>query len=156
MQENLHRHLEMGKDGRSAAEDSATELTLPILVATICILIVYLPIMFFTGIIKYLFVPLAMTVAFAMLADYVVSMSVTPVMLARLYQVGHGNRQTEEDSPAEGLVSLCPRDLRTAAAGRRPLQSRWSSGSHRWHSLGHGPASDPPAAHRVFPQSRRR
>ena len=48
----LHRHLEMGKDGRSAAEDSATELTLPILVATICILIVYLPIMFFSGIIS--------------------------------------------------------------------------------------------------------
>ena len=43
VQENLHRHLEMGKDGRSAAEDSATELTLPIFVATICILIVYLP-----------------------------------------------------------------------------------------------------------------
>ncbi|MGE0278217.1 MAG: efflux RND transporter permease subunit [Nitrospiraceae bacterium] len=90
VQENLHRHLEMGKDGRSAAEDSATELTLPILVATICILIVYLPIVFFSGIIKYLFVPLAMTVAFAMLADYAVSMSVTPVILARLYQGGHG------------------------------------------------------------------
>ena len=95
VQENLHRHLEMGKDGRAAAEDSATELTLPILVATICILIVYLPIVFFSGIIKYLFVPLAMTVAFAMLADYAVSMSVTPVILARLYQRGHG-------SPAEG------------------------------------------------------
>jgi multidrug efflux pump subunit AcrB len=85
----------MGKDGRAAAEDSATELTLPILVATICILIVYLPIVFFSGIIKYLFVPLAMTVAFAMLADYAVSMSVTPVILARLYQRGHG-------SPTEG------------------------------------------------------
>src|SRR5215831_5632047 len=85
VQENLHRHLEMGKDGRSAAEDSATELTLPILVATICILIVYLPIVFFSGIIKYLFVPLAMTVAFAMAADYLVSMSVTPVILAKLY-----------------------------------------------------------------------
>ena len=91
VQENLHRHLQMGKDGRSAAEDSATELTLPIFVATICILIVYLPIMFFAGIVKYLFVPLAMTVAFAMLADYAVSMSVTPVVLARLYSRGHGN-----------------------------------------------------------------
>ena len=102
VQENLHRHLEMGKDGRSAAEDSATELTLPILVATICILIVYLPIMFFTGIIKYLFVPLAMTVAFAMLADYVVSMSVTPVVLAWLYQVGHGKKAEEESSADQG------------------------------------------------------
>ncbi|ALA57904.1 efflux RND transporter permease subunit [Nitrospira moscoviensis] len=91
VQENLHRHLEMGKDGRSAAEDSATELTLPIFVATVCILIVYLPIVFFSGIIKYLFVPLAMTVAFAMSADYAVSMSVTPVVLARLYRRGAGH-----------------------------------------------------------------
>ena len=96
VQENLHRHLEMGKDGRTAAEDSAGELTLPILVATICILIVYLPIMFFSGIIKYLFVPLAMTVAFAMLADYAVSMTVTPVVLSRLYHQGHGNGSQEE------------------------------------------------------------
>ena len=102
VQENLHRHLEMGKDGRSAAEDSATELTLPILVATICILIVYLPIMFFTGIIKYLFVPLAMTVAFAMLADYAVSMSVTPVLLARFYSKGHGGNGTDESSASTG------------------------------------------------------
>ncbi|MCC6141440.1 MAG: efflux RND transporter permease subunit [Nitrospira sp.] len=96
VQENLHRHLEMGKTGRAAAEDSAIELTLPILVATICILIVYLPIMFFSGIIKYLFVPLAMTVAFAMLADYAVSMTVTPVILSRLYHRGHGNGSQEE------------------------------------------------------------
>jgi len=102
VQENLHRHLEMGKDGRHAAEDSATELTLPILVATICILIVYLPIMFFTGIIKYLFVPLAMTVAFAMLADYAVSMSVTPVLLARFYQKGHGGNGTGDSSASTG------------------------------------------------------
>ena len=103
VQENLHRHLEMGKDGRSAAEDSATELTLPIFVATICILIVYLPIIFFSGIIKYLFVPLALTVAFAMLADYAVSMTVTPVVLARLYSRGHGNgAQDEAGSASEG------------------------------------------------------
>jgi len=101
VQENLHRHMEMGKDGRSAAEDSATELTLPIFVATVCILIVYLPIIFFSGIIKYLFVPLAMTVAFAMLADYAVSMSVTPVVLAKLYSHGHENH-SEAGSAAEG------------------------------------------------------
>ncbi len=93
VQENLHRHLEMGKDSRSAAEDSAIELTLPIFVATICILIVYLPIMFFSGIIKYLFAPLAMTVAFAMMADYAVSMTVTPVTLAKLYRHNHGRQE---------------------------------------------------------------
>ncbi len=136
VQENLHRHLEMGKDGRSAAEDSATELTLPIFVATICILIVYLPIMFFTGIIKYLFVPLAMTVAFAMLADYAVSMSVTPVMLARLYQGGHGNSATEKRLSRRRLVSICPGGLRTAACGPPSGSNRWSSRSQCWHSSG--------------------
>ncbi len=43
-----------------------------------------------------------MTVAFAMLADYAVSMSVTPVMLARLYQRGHGNGSDEDGSAGEG------------------------------------------------------
>ena len=114
VQENLHRHLEMGKDGRSAAEDSAVELALPILVATICVLIVYLPIVFFSGIIKFLFVPLAMTVAFAMITDYAVSMSVTPVVLARLYRQGHGL----EGEPQDGgwftrLLSAYERALRT-------------------------------------------
>ncbi len=101
VQENLHRHLEMGKDGYSAAEDSAVELTLPILVATICILIVYLPIVFFTGIIKYLFVPLAATVTFAMLADYAVSMSVTPVVLARLYARSHAHSSHQEEESTD-------------------------------------------------------
>ena len=121
VQENLHRHLEMGKDGRSAAEDSATELTLPIFVATICILIVYLPIMFFAGIVKYLFVPLAMTVAFAMLADYAVSMTVTPVVLARLYTRGHGNGSQEESSAAEGWFRfvLAGYEPRASQAGLR-------------------------------------
>jgi multidrug efflux pump subunit AcrB len=58
--------------------------------------------MFFTGIIKYLFVPLAMTVAFAMLADYAVSMSVTPVLLARFYQKGHGGNGTGDNAASTG------------------------------------------------------
>ncbi|MGQ0812419.1 MAG: efflux RND transporter permease subunit [Nitrospiraceae bacterium] len=106
VQENLHRHLEMGKDGRSAAEDSATELTLPIFVATACILIVYLPIIFFSGIIKYLFVPLAMTVAFAMMADYAVSMSVTPVIWAKLDRRAHGGSETEEGAAESGWFGM--------------------------------------------------
>jgi multidrug efflux pump subunit AcrB len=117
VQENLHRHLEMGKDGRRAAEDSAVELTLPILVATVCILIVYLPIVFFSGIVKYLFVPLAMTVAFAMVADYLISMSVTPVILAKLYgSAAHGGAQ-EADAETGwfgGLVRLYRVVLRQA------------------------------------------
>jgi multidrug efflux pump subunit AcrB len=58
--------------------------------------------MFFTGIIKYLFVPLALTVAFAMLASYAISMSVTPALLARFYRTGHGEKVKDESSASIG------------------------------------------------------
>jgi Cu/Ag efflux pump CusA len=57
---------------------------------------VYLPIIYFSGIIKFLFVPLAMTVAFAMITDYAVSMSVTPVVLARLYRQGQRDMSEQQ------------------------------------------------------------
>ena len=134
VQENLHRHLEMGKDGRSAAEDSATELTLPIFVATICILIVYLPIMFFSGIIKYLFVPLAMTVAFTMLADYAVSMSVTPVCSPDCIRQGHGNGSQEEGSASEGWFRFVLAVYEPLFRAGRTLQGhRDRPRSHRTH-----------------------
>jgi multidrug efflux pump subunit AcrB len=82
--ENVHRHLGMGKTPGQAAGDGTSEVALPMLVATISILIVYLPIMFFTGIIKFLFVPLALAVAYAMVSSYLASMTVAPVAMATL------------------------------------------------------------------------
>ncbi|MGH7147278.1 MAG: efflux RND transporter permease subunit, partial [Nitrospiraceae bacterium] len=84
--ENVHRHLGMGKLPGQAAGDGTGEVALPMLVATISILIVYLPIMFFTGIIKFLFVPLALAVAYAMVVSYVASMTVAPVAMAALFK----------------------------------------------------------------------
>lgn len=80
--ENVHRHLEMGKSAWQAALDGAGEVALPMLVAMTSTLIVYLPIVFFTGIVKFLFVPLAVAVAFTMVAAYVASMTVAPVAMA--------------------------------------------------------------------------
>ncbi len=82
--ENVHRHLGMGKLPRQAAGDGVSEVALPMFVSTVSILIVYLPIVFFTGIIKFLFVPLALAVAYAMLVSYVSSMTVAPVAMAAL------------------------------------------------------------------------
>ncbi|MEK6526206.1 MAG: efflux RND transporter permease subunit [Nitrospirota bacterium] len=84
--ENVHRHLGMGKLPGQAAGDGTGEVALPMLVATISILIVYLPIMFFTGIIKFLFVPLALAVAYAMMVSYLASMTVAPVAMAALFR----------------------------------------------------------------------
>jgi multidrug efflux pump subunit AcrB len=82
--ENVHRHMGMGKSPGQAAGDGTSEVALPMLVATVSILIVYLPIMFFTGIIKFLFVPLALAVAYAMVVSYLASMTVAPVAMAAL------------------------------------------------------------------------
>ena len=86
--ENVFRHLSMGKPVAQAAGDGTNEVALPMLVVTISILIVYLPIMFFTGIIRFLFVPLALAVAFTMLASYVASMTVAPVTINALIKAG--------------------------------------------------------------------
>lgn len=80
--ENIHRHLGMEKSPGQAAVDGASEVALPMLIITVSILIVYLPIMFFTGIIKFLFVPLALAVAYAMGASYIASLTVAPVCIA--------------------------------------------------------------------------
>ena len=95
--ENVHRHMGMGKSPGQAAGDGTSEVALPMLVATVSILIVYLPIMFFTGIIKFLFVPLALAVAYAMVVSYLASMTVAPVAMAALIKGGshepeHGRR----------------------------------------------------------------
>jgi multidrug efflux pump subunit AcrB len=82
--ENVHRHLSMGKSPAQAAGDGTSEVALPMLVITISILIVYLPIMFFTGIIRFLFVPLALAVAYTMVVSYISSMTVAPVAMAAL------------------------------------------------------------------------
>lgn len=86
--ENVFRHLSMGKPVAQAAGDGTNEVALPMLVITISILIVYLPIMFFTGIIRFLFVPLALAVSYTMLASYVASMTVAPVTINALIKGG--------------------------------------------------------------------
>ena len=91
--ENVFRHLSMGKSVGQAAGDGTGEVALPMLVITMSILIVYLPIMFFTGIIRFLFVPLALAVAFTMLSSYLASMTVAPVTIHALVRgESHGMR----------------------------------------------------------------
>src|SRR5574341_1080638 len=97
--ENVHRHLGMRKTPGQAAGDGVREVALPMFVSTISILIVYLPIVFFTGIIKFLFVPLALAVAYAMVASYVASMTVAPVAMAALIKRDtHSSGENVDDS----------------------------------------------------------
>jgi multidrug efflux pump subunit AcrB len=78
--ENIDRNLAMGKDVRQAIIDGSQQIAVPALVSTLCICIVFVPMFFLGGVARYLFVPLAEAVVFAMLASYVLSRTLVPTM----------------------------------------------------------------------------
>jgi multidrug efflux pump subunit AcrB len=78
--ENINRNLESGKEIEQAILDGAAQIATPALVSTLSICIVFVPMFFLSGVAKYLFVPLAEAVVFAMLASYLLSRTVVPTM----------------------------------------------------------------------------
>jgi len=78
--ENTNRYLEEGHGLRDAILEGAAQIAVPALVATLCICIVFLPMFFLGGVSRYLFVPLAEAVVFAMLASYMLSRTLVPTM----------------------------------------------------------------------------
>src|SRR5437879_3474014 len=78
--ENINRNLAMGKETVQAILDGAQQIAVPAFVSTLCICIVFLPMFFLSGVAKYLFVPLAEAVIFAMLASYMWSRTIVPTM----------------------------------------------------------------------------
>jgi multidrug efflux pump subunit AcrB len=93
--ENVHRQMAMGKPLTEAILAGAEEIALPALVSTLCICIVFVPMFFLSGVARYLFVPLAEAVVFAMLASYVLSRTLIPTMVQWFYKnssyAGHGH-----------------------------------------------------------------
>src|SRR5947207_5476990 len=78
--ENINRNLDMGKPVRQAILDGAQQIAVPALVSTLCICIVFLPMFLLGGTARYLFVPLAEAVIFAMLASYLLSRTLVPTL----------------------------------------------------------------------------
>jgi len=78
--ENIERYLEEGNPLFEAILDGAAQISVPALVSTLCICIVFLPMFFLGGVARYLFVPLAEAVVFAMLASYVLSRTLVPTL----------------------------------------------------------------------------
>src|SRR4051812_12425270 len=84
--ENIHRNLAMQKPIVLAILDGAQQIAVPAFVSTLCICIVFVPVVFLTGAARYLFTPLAMAVVFAMLASYLLSRTLVPTMMNHLLQ----------------------------------------------------------------------
>ena len=78
--ENIERYLEDGQPLREAILNGASQIAVPALVSTLCICIVFVPMFLLHGVARYLFVPLAEAVVFAMLASYVLSRTLVPTM----------------------------------------------------------------------------
>jgi CzcA family heavy metal efflux pump len=85
--ENIERYLEEGHELRDAILEGASQISVPALVSTLCICIVFLPMFFLNGVARYLFVPLAEAVVFAMLASYVLSRTLVPTLAMYLLRV---------------------------------------------------------------------
>src|SRR5207245_9683699 len=78
--ENIQRNLHMGKELKQAILDGAQQIAVPAFVSTLSICIVFVPMFFLTGVARYLFVPLAEAVVFAMLASYLLSRTLVPTL----------------------------------------------------------------------------
>ena len=122
--ENIHRNLDQGKELYQGILDGSAQIAVPALVSTLAICIVFVPMFFLTGVSKYLFVPLAEAVVFAMLASYLLSRTLVPTMARYLL-----TQQTEEER----------REL--TARSRNPLvklQAAFESGFERFRHGYHG------------------
>ena len=91
--ENIERNLRMGKALRTAILDGAQQIAVPA-VSTLCICIVFVPMFFLTGVARYLFVPLAEAVVFAMLASYLLSRTLVPTLV--VYFLRHHEHDHEQ------------------------------------------------------------
>ncbi len=99
--ENTHRNMGEKKPLVRAILDSAQQVAAPAFVSTLSICIVFIPVVLLTGAAKYLFTPLAMAVAFAMMASYFLSRTLVPTMMHFLLQAEIGLYQDEAESKRE-------------------------------------------------------
>jgi len=89
--ENIERYFEEGHAQRDAILEGAAQIAVPALVSTLCICIVFLPMFLLSGVARYLFVPLAEAVVFAMLASYILSRTLVPTLAMYLLKAKQGD-----------------------------------------------------------------
>lgn len=91
--ENIHRHLGLGQSRRQAVIAAAQEVAMPILVSTITTIVVFFPVLFMFGVARNLFIPLALTISFALIMSFFVSRTVTPILCLKVLRAHpHGEK----------------------------------------------------------------
>ncbi|HEY1423835.1 MAG TPA: efflux RND transporter permease subunit [Candidatus Acidoferrum sp.] len=101
--ENINRNLAMGKETVQAILDGAQQIAVPAFVSTLCICIVFIPMFFLSGVAKFLFIPLAEAVIFAMLASYMWSRTIVPTMAMYLLSADDEYHAEEHQGEHQGF-----------------------------------------------------
>lgn len=78
--ENIHQHLEMGKNKKQAVLDACSEISFPLLLILLCILAVFAPSFVMSGVPKAMFLPLSLSIAFAMIISFVAAQTIVPII----------------------------------------------------------------------------
>ncbi|MBW8051142.1 MAG: efflux RND transporter permease subunit [Cytophagales bacterium] len=129
--ENIDRHLKMGKSAWQGAMDAALEVATPVLASTLVIIVVFFPVMFLTGMAKFLFSPLAITVAGAMVGSYIFSLTLVPLAAAYLFR---NVLPKEGDAPKRNALGFFQRFIDRLR--NRYERSLMKALDHKWKVLG--------------------
>jgi CzcA family heavy metal efflux pump len=97
--ENINWHLEQGKQVEPAILDGAQQIVTPALVSLLCICIVFIPMFFLEGVARFLFVPMAEAVIFAMVCSFILSRTLVPTMANHLLRAHSGNAHAPTSNP---------------------------------------------------------
>jgi multidrug efflux pump subunit AcrB len=120
--ESISTHLEKGEAVEDAILNGAREIAVPALVATLCICIVFVPMFFLSGVARYLFVPLAEAICFAMLASYFLSRTLIPTLAKYWLRMHPGD--SAEGRSRNPLVRLA-----------QGFHNRFEALRHRYHAV---------------------
>lgn len=104
--ENTNRNIALGKDVRTAILDSAREVVFPEFVSTVSICIVLTPILLMTGLSAWVFTPLALAVIFAMIASFLLSRTLIPVLCYLLLPADIRSRENPRWAPEKLLLAI--------------------------------------------------
>lgn len=129
--ENINWHLEHGKDIESAILQGAEQIVVPAFVSLLCICIVFVPMFFLEGIAGYLFVPMAESVVFAMIASFLLSRTLVPTMAKYLLKSHGAGLHVPGQHEAHHEAPL-------AAASKNPLVRFQQAFEVRFETIRHG------------------
>ncbi len=148
--ENTHRHMGMGATPREAAFLGASEVAMPELVSTLCTFLVLSPLVFTPGLGQFLFKPMAMAVAFSMIAAYILSRTLVPACSAFWLKphAGHGGGdhgqaaggQVPADGHSDAKKAAEPQSagaetFQISSNGPKPRGNMISRAFHRWEGM---------------------